>query len=176
MQTITNSVGISIAVVIRISAPRMLSDAYVERGPRLRRLCINDIHVFKLPNRMQQTIVIRSPLQKKPTPKRRQRLPLNKAQPPSPSSYQPTQFLKQISDPDHNLCSVYTDTPATPAACGISLSQRYPFGGSAGAPRQCLGVPDLFEQEKKKDGFWKSYRIILGPIARFLATIASQHA
>ena len=41
--------------------------------------------------------------------------------------------------------------------CCISLGQRYPFGGSTGAPRHCLGALDLLEQ--RKNGLGKSHRI-----------------
>ena len=35
------------------------------------------------------------------------------------------------------------------------VGQRYPFGGSTGAPKRCLGAPDLLEQ--RKSGLGKSY-------------------
>ena len=38
---------------------------------------------------------------------------------------------------------------------GISLGQYYPFGRSTGAPRQCLGAPDLLKH--RKIGLGKSY-------------------
>lgn len=36
--------------------------------------------------------------------------------------------------------------PTQTKSCCISPGQRYPFAGSTGAPRKCLGDPDLFEQ------------------------------
>ena len=39
--------------------------------------------------------------------------------------------------------------------CYISLGQRYPFGRSTGAPRYCLGAPNLLEQ--RENGLGKSY-------------------
>ena len=37
-------------------------------------------------------------------------------------------------------------------ACYISLGQRYPFGGSTGAPRHYLGALNLLEQGTNKLG------------------------
>ena len=38
------------------------------------------------------------------------------------------------------------------ALCCISLGQYYPFGGSTGAPRHCLGASDLLEQRENRLG------------------------
>ena len=41
------------------------------------------------------------------------------------------------------------------STCCISLGQHCSFGGSTGAPRHCLGAPDLLEQ--RENGLRKSY-------------------
>ena len=45
------------------------------------------------------------------------------------------------------------------ASCCIFLGQFYPFGESTGAPRHCLGTPDLLE--KRNEGLEKSYTIVV---------------
>ena len=49
--------------------------------------------------------------------------------------------------------------PAPERVCCISLGQRHLYFRSTGAPRHCLGAPDLLEQENVRLG--KSYPIML---------------
>ena len=47
--------------------------------------------------------------------------------------------------------------------CCISLGQHYPFGGSTGAPRHCLGAPDLLEQKINRLGKSDAQNICRSP-------------